>query len=114
MDASIKYENVFPKRLREALEVKKLTQYELAKRLGVRHAAVNHLACGRRSPSMLSLARIADALCMSTDFLLGRTDAPGLCGPAADELATVAAGLSERDLATVITLAKSLAASEKK
>lgn len=108
MNASKKYRNVFPERLRQALTIKGMTQFDLAEKLKVKPAAVNHFTCGRRSPSLENLGRIADAVGVATDFLLGRTDAPGLHGPAADDLTTVAAGLSKRDMATVITLARSL------
>ena len=114
MNASKKYRHVFPERLRQALTIKGMTQFDLAEKLKVKPAAVNHFTCGRRSPSLENLGRIADAVGVSADFLLGRTEAPGLHGPAADDLTAVVAGLSKRDLATIITLAKSLSSSGKK
>ena len=114
MNASKKYRNVFPERLRQALTIKDMTQFDLAEKLKIKPAAVNHFVCGRRSPSLENLGRIADAVGVSADYLLGRTDAPGLHGPAAADLTAVAAGLSNRDLTTVITLAKSLSSSGKK
>ena len=49
-----------------------LTQADLGARAGLAAAAVSHFETGQRSPSIESLARLADALDTSTDALLGR------------------------------------------
>lgn len=55
---------------------KKLTQEELAKKANVTKAAVSNYENGHSTPSNDTLVAIADALDVSTDYLLGRTDNP--------------------------------------
>lgn len=67
---------VFPKRLRQAREMRGLSQSELAKRAKLDPSAVSHFETGGRKPSFANLRRLADALDVTTDYLLGRTEAP--------------------------------------
>ncbi len=77
--------DVFSKRLRTAREKRGLSQGELAKRAGLQASAISHFETGTRKPSFDNLRRLADALEVTTDFLLGRvTDANALAG--ADKL----------------------------
>ena len=73
--------DIFPLRLRDARELRKLNQGELAHLAGLQASAVSHFETGRRKPSFDNLKRLADALKVTTDFLLGRVDDPsGLAG----------------------------------
>lgn len=63
---------IFGEKLREAREAKKLSQSDLAERTGLQPSAISHFETGRRSPSFDNLKRLADALQVSTDYLLGR------------------------------------------
>jgi transcriptional regulator with XRE-family HTH domain len=65
---------IFPQRLREARELRKLSQAELATRAKLQPSAVSHFETGTRRPSFDNLKRLADALTVSTDYLLGRSD----------------------------------------
>lgn len=58
-------------RMAELLAQKKLTQKELAKRSGITEAAISRYIKGDRVPRGVNLAKIADALGTSTDYLLG-------------------------------------------
>ena len=49
-----------------------LTQAELGAKAGIAAASVSHFETGQRAPSLESLVRLADALELSTDALLGR------------------------------------------
>lgn len=49
-----------------------LTQAELAKRIGVTPSYVNYVESGTRIPSVPVLIKLADALNISTDEILGR------------------------------------------
>ena len=49
-----------------------LTQAELGAKAGIAAASVSHFETGQRAPSVESLVRLADALEISTDALLGR------------------------------------------
>jgi transcriptional regulator with XRE-family HTH domain len=52
-----------------------LTQAELGKRAGMAAASISHFETGQRAPSLESLVRLADALHVSVDTLLGRATA---------------------------------------
>lgn len=66
--------DVFPARLRAAREKRGLTQGELAKRAGLQMSAISHFETGTRKPSFENLRRLADALDVTTDYLLGRSE----------------------------------------
>src|SRR6266849_594491 len=68
--------DMFPKRLRDAMELRGLNQADFAKRSGLQTSAISHFATGGRKPSFDNLRRLADALDVTTDFLLGRAKEP--------------------------------------
>lgn len=117
MDPSTRPSEIFPKRLRAARERRGLSQGELAERAGWQASAVSHFETGTRKPSFDNLKRLADALDVTTDYLLGRVDDPaGLAG--ADRLHRDLARLqgADRDIAEELieTLAKRAAARTRK
>ena len=71
---------LFPERLRAARELRDLSQGELADRARLQPSAISHFETGGRKPSFENLRRLADALSVSTDYLLGRRDDPGAVG----------------------------------
>ena len=76
---------IFPERLRAARELRDLSQSDLARRAGLQASAVSHFETGARKPAFDNLKRLADALDVTTDYLLGRVrDPAGLAG--ADKL----------------------------
>lgn len=58
--------------LRKLRETRNLTQAALGKRAGMAAASVSHFETGQRAPSLDSLVKLADALEVSVDTLLGR------------------------------------------
>jgi transcriptional regulator with XRE-family HTH domain len=72
MSESSRPSDVFPARLRDAREKRSLNQAELAKRAGLQDSAISHFETGTRKPSFDNLRRLADALDVTTDYLLGR------------------------------------------
>lgn len=81
MAESTRPTDVFPERLRAAREKRDLNQGELAKRAGLQGSAISHFETGARKPSFDNLRRLADALDVTTDYLLGRvTDTEALAG----------------------------------
>ncbi len=50
----------------------KATQDTLAKMTGLQPCAISHFECGRRNPSMENLIKLADALDVTIDELVGR------------------------------------------
>lgn len=105
---------LFPERLRAAREGRKLSQSELAQRAGLQPSAVSHFEAGRRAPSFDNLKRLANALDVTTDYLLGRTDEDGApsrdsVGPTADRLFRHAREITLEDLETLADFAEVLA-----
>src|SRR5437016_2833435 len=62
----------FRESLRSTREMRGFTQGELGARAGIAAASVSHFETGQRVPSLESLVRLADALEVSIDALLGR------------------------------------------
>lgn len=77
MAESMDPSTIFPERLRRARELRQLSQAELATRARLQPSAVSHFETGARRPSFDNLRRLADALQVSTDYLVGRTESPG-------------------------------------
>ena len=73
--------DAFPGRLRAAREKRGQSQGDLAARAGLQASAVSHFETGTRKPSFYNLRRLADALDVTTDYLLDRvTDDQALAG----------------------------------
>ncbi len=76
----------FPDRLREARERRKLNQGELAEKAHLQASAISHFETGTRKPSFDNLRKLADALKVTTDYLLGRVDHPEALAAGVDRL----------------------------
>lgn len=63
-------------RLKEARKRSKLTQEELAKMVKTKKTTISNYETGYSSPSNEMLNDLADALRVSADYLLGRTNDP--------------------------------------
>jgi len=74
MPASSTPSEAFPDRLRCAREYRGLNQGELAARARLQPSAISHFETGTRKPSFDNLRLLADALDVTTDYLLGRVD----------------------------------------
>ena len=84
----------FASRLRNARTARHLSQSDLAKRANLQASAVSHFETGTRKPSFDNLRRLADALRVTTDYLLGRTDQMDTSTASADQLHRHYSGLS--------------------
>ena len=62
----------FKERLRAARLMRGLSQGDLANRAGIQASVISHFETGIRKPSFDNLRRLADALDVTTDYLLGR------------------------------------------
>src|SRR5271168_138762 len=91
---------VFPTRLREARELRDLSQGTLAEKAGMQASAISHFETGSRKPSFDNLRRLADALDVTTDYLLGRVSEIG---------ATATADRLHRDIQKLKATDRSLA-----
>ncbi len=77
MDDDATATEIFRKRLQTARDAREVTQQDLAKKTGLPPSSISHFEGGGRKPSFDNLRRLANALDVSTDFLLGRTDEIG-------------------------------------
>jgi transcriptional regulator with XRE-family HTH domain len=66
--------STFSKRLNAARRMRGLSQSDLALKAGLQQVAISFFETGRRSPSFGNLKRLADALEVTTDYLMGRSD----------------------------------------
>ena len=94
MTDSIEPTEVFPVRLRTARAARKVSQSELARSANLQPSAVSHFETGTRKPSFDNLKRLADALRVTTDYLLGRTDVMDASAATVDRLYRDYSGLS--------------------
>lgn len=70
-----KYNSPFASRLRWLLERDKVSQSKLAEVVGVTRQAISSYSLGASLPDIDKFEKIADFFKVSTDYLLGRTDA---------------------------------------
>ena len=67
-------QHLFHVRLRLARRARHMKQTELGRKLGLKPSSIAHLESGRTLPGVPNLFLIAQALEISTDFLLGLED----------------------------------------
>lgn len=72
----------FPDRLKAARERQGWSQAELAERAGFQPSAISRFETDAAKPSFENLRRLAAALKVSTDYLLGLADDPAGAAPA--------------------------------
>lgn len=65
-------ENIIGKSIKENRTAQGLSQQSLAKLIGVTHASISYWENGVNIPNVLDVWKIADALNMSIDELVGR------------------------------------------
>lgn len=69
---------VFPQRLKAARDLRQWSQAELGEKARLPPSSVAHFEAGSRKPSFDTLRRLANALEVSTDYLLGRVKEPSM------------------------------------
>jgi transcriptional regulator with XRE-family HTH domain len=106
--------DIFAERLRAARELRKMSQSDLADKTGLLPSAVSHFETGRRSPSFANLKALSEALKVTTDYLIGRTDEPEVSKPVAMRLLRSAGKLSAKDLDTLTQMADVMARKQPK
>jgi transcriptional regulator with XRE-family HTH domain len=90
--------SVFSDRLRTAREKRGLSQSQLAEKARLPASSISHFESGARKPSFDNLRKLANALDVSTDYLLGRVDQMDSIG-AAERIHRNLENLSARDVA---------------
>ena len=104
---------IFAERLREARRIRDLDQAELARRARLPASSISHFEKGSRKPSFENLRRLATALSVTTDFLLGRVAEPDAYA-GADQLYRDVQNLSARDREIAEGFLKMLAEKQEK
>lgn len=87
----------FKARLKKAREIRGLGQSALAERAGLPSSSISHFEGGGRKPSFENLRRLAIALEVTTDYLLGQVDDVGGATAEADTLYRHVKNLTEDD-----------------
>jgi transcriptional regulator with XRE-family HTH domain len=105
--------SVFAKRLKAARELRQLSQSQLAEKAQLQPSAISHFEIGTRSPSFDNLKRLADALDVTTDYLIGRSDSPQVSAETAVRFFRHADNLSAEDLKFLEKMAENLAKRKK-
>lgn len=88
--------DLFPARLRAARALRGYSQGVLADRAKMPPTSIAHFESGSRKPSFDTLQRLANALEVTTDYLLGRVDQPSVA-EAGDPLFRDVGKLTGRD-----------------
>ena len=73
---------VFGDRLRALRKEKRLSQYGLAKLMGVTHTQISDMEKGKTGTTLDKLVALCEYYHVSADYLLGITDDPAWRGPA--------------------------------
>lgn len=87
---------IFKVRLKAARDLREMKQSELAERAKLPPSSIAHFEAGSRKPSFDTLRRLATALDVTTDYLLGRVEEPGLA-EAGDPLYRDMGKLNDKD-----------------
>lgn len=102
-------EKDFAARLKAVRESRGLSQSGLAEKTGLQPSAVSHFETGGRSPSFDNLRRLADALNVTTDYLLGRCSEAAVSGPTVGKLFRHGQHLTDDDWMAMESMAEALA-----
>jgi transcriptional regulator with XRE-family HTH domain len=114
MTEDLRPSDIFTIRLRNAREnIRKWSQSQLAERAKMPPSSIAHFETGKRKPSFDTLRRLANALDVTTDYLLGRVDDPALA-EAGDPLYRDMGKLTADDRDTARLFIKALADRESK
>ena len=104
---------VFKDRLRTAREtLRDMTQADLARAIGLPPSSIAHFESGARKPSFDNLRKLANALNVTTDYLVGRADDPNIA-ESADPIFRDVVNLTARDRRTARKFLRFLAEQEK-
>lgn len=74
MPSTKKPSEIFPERLQKSRDLRQLSKAALAEKAGLPASSISHFEAGSRKPSFDNLRKLAQALNVSTDYLLGRAD----------------------------------------
>ena len=109
--------DVFAKKLKERAEHMGISNAEAARRVGLDERRYAHYASGRREPDLATLVKIAKALTVTPNWLLGLGAEGGSQtrkSDLLDRLSSAGQGLPDADLKSLVVQAEALASMHKK
>ena len=98
--------------LRKFRELRGMTQVQMGARAGLGAASISHFETGQRTPTLETLIKLADALNVNVDALLGR--APVESSAHVDPIFLKASRADARTLETIRHVAAAILADAKK
>lgn len=106
----------FGRRLKSVRETRGLSQSDLAEEAGLPALMISHFETGARpSASAATLVKLANALEISIDYLLGRSDDPSPVGGRVGALLrTLSENASKDTIEAVVTMAEAMAKKDRK
>ena len=111
---SAKPSEVFKDRLRAAREnLRQMTQVDLARAIDLPPSSIAHFESGARKPSFDNLRKLANALNVTTDYLVGRAADPNIA-ESADPLYRGVANLTDQNRRTAEDFLRFLAEQDRK
>ena len=90
-----------------------MSQVDMARAAGLPPSSIAHFEAGGRKPSFDNLRKLANALNVTTDYLLGRVDAPDMA-QAADPLYRYGSKLTDENLSLAEDFLRMLAERDRK
>lgn len=101
-------------RIREVRRAAGLTMKQLGAMVGVSEGAISHYETGRREPDPLTLGRIANALSVSVDYLLGRDTQTSVPPPPPESIPAFMEGLTPDNRRFIEEIARQLLETQRK
>lgn len=101
--------DIFAERLKLARELRELNQGALADKAGIPASSISHFEADSRKPSFDTLRRLASALEVSTDYLLGRVEEVSASSSDGDQAFRDYKNLSSSDREAIKMMMDSLA-----
>jgi transcriptional regulator with XRE-family HTH domain len=95
-------------RIRQLRERRELTQVQLAEKAGLPAATISHFETDIRTPGTTTLQRLAEALEVTVDYLLGREDDPAPSGPETRTIFRNLAGMTDSTLKAFAKMSEEL------
>lgn len=76
MTDSKDYSKIFQERLISTRNLRKMTQEELGKKIGMNPTQISRMEIGKSNPDFNNLCKLANGLSVSVDYLIGRSNKP--------------------------------------
>ena len=95
-------------RIRQLIDKSGLTQSQVAAKAGLTPGAISHFVTGVRTPGTSTVRRLADALNVSVEYILGREEEPKGSGPTAGLIFRNAQQLSDDSLEILADFSQTL------